>query len=70
MARIYDVVCLNCGEIFYWCKYDPPVEKCPNCGEKLVNGEDWNYSKVRIFGVGSTGEMILEFSKTIKRRLE
>ncbi len=66
LARIYDVVCLNCGEIIQWCKYDPPVDKCPECGETLVIEDDWDLSKVKIFGVGSTWDEVLKFSKSIK----
>lgn len=31
MARVYDIVCCNCGEIMEWCKYDAPIENCENC---------------------------------------
>lgn len=69
MARVYDVVCLNCGEVMEWCKYDAPFETCEYCGEKLTtkNKESeliagaydtqsydaWDRSKVEVFGVWS-----------------
>ena len=68
MAREYDVVCLTCGEVWSWCKWDAPDEKCEHCGATLtrklgkdeepnwVNGypddEDWDYSQVKIYGIG------------------
>ena len=67
MARIYDVVCLSCGEIFWWCKYDPPEERCPNCGEKLTTEDgDWDFEKAMVFGVGSSSREVRELSEAIK----
>ena len=71
MARIYDVVCPHCGEIFQWCKYDPPLERCDNCGARLAHREHgelvWD-ADVYIFGVWCTGEDAKRVSEEIKRR--
>jgi len=81
MARIYDVVCLTCGEVWGWCKYDAPDHKCEKCGAILdhkikeiyyVNGcpydRDWDYSKVKVFGVWSTNDAVEHLVKEIKER--
>ncbi len=46
MARFYDVVCLNCGEIYLWCKYDPPIRRCEFCGRRLLKVVDTNAYEV------------------------
>jgi len=67
MARVYDVVCLKCGEVMEWCKYDPPFYKCYFCGQKLVDRSgDWSEERVRVFGVWSTGEAVHETSKRLR----
>lgn len=81
MARIYDVVCRECGEIMSWCKYDAPFETCENCGSKLTTSDKdlaleigayesgydgWNPYKVRVFGVGTSSFEVHEFSQRIK----
>jgi len=81
MARIYDVVCLNCGLAWGWCKYDAPDHKCDRCGAILdhkikeiyyVNGcpyaRDWDYSKVKVFGVWTTNEDVDKCVKEIMER--
>jgi len=65
MARIYDVVCLNCGEIFEWCKYDPPFDRCGFCGCRLSDGDWWN-ENAKVFGVWSGN--IYEVAKTARIR--
>lgn len=55
MASIYDVVCLNCGEVYMWCKYDPPIEKCGFCGKRLSRRGKWN-ENAEVFGVWSTND--------------
>jgi uncharacterized protein (DUF983 family) len=73
MARIYDVVCPHCGEFHQWCKYDPPIDKCDNCGAKLAHEEHgelvWD-SDVLIFGVWSTGDDVKAASERIRREFE
>jgi uncharacterized protein (DUF983 family) len=73
MARIYDVVCPHCGEVYQWCKYDPPIEKCDNCGAKLAHEEHgelvWD-ADVHIFGVWSTSEDVKVASERIRREFE
>ena len=74
MARIYDVVCPNCGEVWSWCKYDEPIIECDNCcyvmAQKRRDGNQ-NYTfewkaEVKVFGVGSCSEDVKEYSKPIK----
>ncbi len=67
MARIYDVVCLNCGERYWWCKYDPPIEKCEFCGQRLSNGEEWN-ENAKVFGVWSSNEDVEKVAKEARAR--
>lgn len=67
MASLYDVVCLNCGEVYYWCKYYPPYEKCSFCRVRLSSRGEWS-ENARVYGVGSTSPDILETSKTIRLR--
>jgi hypothetical protein len=67
MARIYDVVCLNCGETYEWCKYDPPFEKCDFCGCRLSDGDWWN-ENARVFGVWSSSGDVYEAAKTARTR--
>jgi hypothetical protein len=67
MARIYPVVCLNCGEIFEWCKYDPPFERCDFCGCRLSDGDWWN-ENARVFGVWSSSGAVYEVAKTARTR--
>jgi len=73
LASFYDVVCPRCGEIHRWCKYDPPIDECENCGNKLAHKEDgelvWN-DDVLIFGVWSTNIEVKEASERIKRKFE
>lgn len=66
MAREYDVVCLNCGEIIVWCKYDSPEEKCPRCNVSLSDGDNWN-NNVKIFGCGRCSSEVCELSEEIKK---
>jgi len=73
MARIYDVVCPECGAILQWCKYDPPLEECDDCSAKLISDElddegnpKWR-DDVSIFGVWSTSSQILRKSLEIKK---
>jgi len=67
MARVYDVVCLNCGETYEWCKYDPPFEKCDFCGCRLSDGDWWN-ENARVFGVWSSSGDVYEAAKTARTR--
>jgi len=63
MASFYDVVCLTCGEVMSWCKYDPPFERCTFCGTKLTRRGYWNQEKVKVFGVWSTSKDVRETSE-------
>lgn len=72
MARIYDVVCPNCGEVLQWCKYDAPLDECTYCGSPLshIDSEGdlvWN-EEVEIFGVGSTSEDVEYRSKELRTK--
>ena len=67
MARIYDVVCRNCGETYEWCKYDPPFEKCDFCGCRLSKGEWWN-ENAGVFGVWSSSDDVYEAAKKARTR--
>jgi len=78
MARIYDVVCPNCGEIYQWCKYDEPIFECEKCGFIMAqkqdeNSKDFNQNyiyewkpEVLVFGCGSTSEQVRKASERIK----
>ena len=66
MAREYDVVCLKCGEITVWCKYDPPPRECPKCKAILSDGEDWYGHAAKVFGVWSSDGDALDLSQRIK----
>jgi len=62
MTQFYEVVCLNCGEIYEWCKCDPPLEKCDFCGCRLSDGERWS-EDARVFGEWPSGLYTLEAAK-------
>lgn len=67
MARIYDVVCLKCGEVMEWCKYNPPFDKCDLCGSKLTDRTgEWDEGKARVFGVWSSNSDVYATSKRIR----
>jgi len=67
VARFYDVVCLRCGEVIDWCKYDPPFKRCPLCNARLTDRSgDWAEGRVRVFGVGSGGREICELSRRLR----
>lgn len=69
MARIYDVVCLKCGEVKEWCKYDPPFDKCDFCGSRLTDRlGDWDERKVWVSGVWSTNRDVEELSDSLRKR--
>jgi hypothetical protein len=67
MARIYEVVCLNCGETYEWCKYDPPFEKCDFCGCRLSKRGWWN-ENAGVFGVWSSSDDVYEAAKAARTR--
>lgn len=73
MASFYDVVCPHCGRIYKWCKYDLPIDKCENCGNKLAHEEDgelvWK-EDVLVFGVWSNSAQVREVSERIRRKFE
>ena len=65
MARVYKVVCLNCGEVCEWCKYDPPIEKCGFCGCRLSFKDNWT-ENVEVFGAWSGFSEAREVSETAR----
>ena len=65
MARFYDVVCLKCGEVYEWCKYDPPFERCDFCGCRLSDGDWWN-ENAKVFGVWSGSDDVYEVAKAAR----
>jgi hypothetical protein len=69
MARIYDVVCCNCGEVMQWCKYDPPIEYCERCETILAYHDRWT-SEAKIFGCGSCSTDVDNFAKPLKEQYD
>jgi len=66
LARIYDVVCPRCGEVYWWCKYDPPFDRCGFCNYKLSWGEYWK-DDVHVFGVRATNLDVWSVANSIRR---
>ena len=66
MARCYDVVCLECGEILTWYKYDDPMDSCPVCETILSDGSEWDTDAATVFGPWSTSDEVAELSEKIR----